>query len=520
MESGPAPFWLTNRGVLTAAYMALMFSYIVTGAIGVPAHQYVRGYLDATPYQGDWYMEAYLLTCALMLTLVGNLKQRFGNRTISIAGPLLFSCGMFGASLALNDGFFITMRILQGVGAACCAAVGGGYLNGGIGKTNALYGKGLFVLTFAFGATSGIAISAAITWYISWRVLFAGIGLLLLVALSLIVRYAPDDGSDPSVPIDWLTFLLICGGFGLFAISLKVGNQHEWFQSPTYVVMLTISLVCMVCFFIRFAGSPPLVNPKVFSDINFTISTINLTLILFAVFLVLAIVPSFMVTVTGNTIASYVIPFAGFSIASVISIGLFAPAVNPYYFARTLSSRKVISSVGVFAFGITALWMAHTSSLQNNANLTLQLICLGFFFGFILLELLMCFATVPKELTTSASAINFFGTAIAKVFAGGVSGAIHTVSTQGSWERFRGLVTPGNEVITPFNAPFRNQILGGIRAEDWSQASLELINQEIARQAEVVGYVNVATLTGVLLLGFGILPFLHREGKAKASSRP
>jgi len=59
MESGPAPFWLTNRGVLTAAYMALMFSYIVTGAIGVPAHQYVRGYLDATPYQGDWYMEAY-----------------------------------------------------------------------------------------------------------------------------------------------------------------------------------------------------------------------------------------------------------------------------------------------------------------------------------------------------------------------------------------------------------------------------------------------------------------------------
>ena len=132
----------------------------------------------------------------------------------------------------------------------------------------------------------------------------------------------------------------------------------------------------------------------------------------------------------------------------------------------------------------------------------------------------MCFATVPKELTTSASAINFFGTAIAKVFAGGVSGAIHTVSTQGSWERFRELVTPGNEVLAPFNAPFRNQILGGIRTEDWSQASLELINQEIARQAEVVGYVNVATLTGVLLLGFGILPFLHREGKAKASSRP
>jgi DHA2 family multidrug resistance protein len=155
--------------------------------------------------------------------------------------------------------------------------------------------------------------------------------------------------------------------------------------------------------------------------------------------------------------------------------------------------------------------MAQTSSYQSNSNLTLQLICLGLFFGFILLELLMCYATMPPELMTSASAINFFGTAIAKVIAGGVSGAIHSVSTQGSWDRFRGLIAATNTAILPYQELIQQQMLEGINAPTWSQGSLELINQAIAQQADVVAYINIATMTGILLLGFGVLPFLHRE---------
>ncbi len=489
-----------------------MGTYIVCGAIGVPAHQYVRGYIDGTPYQGDWFMEAYLLTCALMLTLVGNLKRRFGNRNLSIAGPSVFALGLIGCAAAQESNFFIAMRILQGLGAACCAAVGGGFLNGGLGKQHSLYGKGIFVLAFAFAATIGIALSAAVTWYLSWRVLFGALALLLITALVLIIRYLPADEGDPTVSIDWLTFGLICSGFGLFAMSLKVGNQHEWFQCQSYVVMLSISLVSMVLFAIRFAAAPPLINPKVFSDTNFTISTINLTLILFAVFLVFAIVPNFMVRVGGNTIGSYTLPFLYFSMASVVGIGLFAPVVNPFYLARTLNVRKIFSSIGVFGFGLTAIWMAQTSSHQNNANLSLQLICLGFFFGLILLELLMCYATMPPELMTSASAINFFGTAIAKVLAGGVSGAIHSASTQGSWDRFRGPVEASNTAILPYRELLQQQMLEGINTPTWSQASLELINQAIAQQADVVAYINIATMTGFLLLGLGVLPFVHREG--------
>ena len=155
-----------------------------------------------------------------MLTLVGNLRQRYGGRNLAIIGPAIFSLSLIGAALTEDSRLFIILRIVQGLSAAVCAAVGGGWLNGGIGPKHSKLGKGLFVLVFAFGATAGIAISAYTTWYLSWRVVYGFSGILLGVAWLLILRYLPHATSDPSVKIDWLTFGLICSGFGLFSFSL------------------------------------------------------------------------------------------------------------------------------------------------------------------------------------------------------------------------------------------------------------------------------------------------------------
>ena len=492
----------------------VLFCFTVTGAIGVPVHEYARGYLGGTQYQSIWYMDAYLIPCALMLTFVGNLRQRFGMRRLSVLGPALFSFGLLGASMAMSSGVFISLRIVQGIGAAVCAAVGGGYLNGGIGSRHSQLGKGLFIMVFAFGATSGVALAGYITWYLSWRVVYAGLGLLLASALILIIRYLPDSPGDPDVTLDWLTFALICSGFGLFSFSLTWGNQHEWFEDAFYCIQLSISMVCITLFLMRLAGSPPLLNPKVFKDINFCISCANLTLILFAVFLVFAIVPTFMVIVVGNTVETYAGPFAFFSLATVASAFLCAPGVNPWCIGRSMQTRKLMSSAGVAGFGITALWMANTTAFQNNINLSLQLIGFGVSFGLILNELLMCFATMPAELTVTASSVSFFGTNIAKSVSGGVSGAISTASSQGSWDRFRGPIEANNNAIASFHNILQENMINGIHSSNWSQASMDLINQAIAKQAEVVSFTNTATLTGFLLLAFSVLPLLHREGHA------
>ena len=81
MVSYSASFWLTNRGVLTAAFMVLMVCFIITGVVGVPAHDYARGYLGGTPYHRVWYMDAFLIPLALMLTFVGQSLQVLRQKT-------------------------------------------------------------------------------------------------------------------------------------------------------------------------------------------------------------------------------------------------------------------------------------------------------------------------------------------------------------------------------------------------------------------------------------------------------
>ena len=512
-------FFLTNRGVLTAAFMALLFCYALAGAIGVPAHNYARGYLGGTPYHSDWYMSSFLIPMSLTLIFVGNLTKRFGRKKLAIYGPIVFIIGLTISSISLNSFTLIIGRIIQGIGGAICGGLAGGYLNGGIGEQHSDIGKGLFVVTFTFAATAGVAYGGIISWYLSWRIIYASLALIMLTAWILIIRYLPDDKGNNEEKLDWLTFILCCAGFGTFSVSLIYGNQHEWFQSSTYIILLAFSIVGLILFFIRFSSSPPLLNPKVFSDINFVISSINISLILFSVYLIFAIVPGFMMQVTQNTIATYSGPFFLFSAAATLTIYLFAPGINPYYLARTVKTRRVISSIGVSGFGLTSLWMAQTSSAQSDQNITLQLITLGICFGFFFHEFLMAFATVPAELATTASSITLFGGNLAKVMGVALSGGIDTVSTQGSWERFRSNIDPTSISLENYKLPLYNQLIEGIETHNWSQPSLDIINHALAQQASVVSYVNQATLTGFLLILFGILPFLHRDERQKDQSK-
>jgi DHA2 family multidrug resistance protein len=48
---------------------------------------------------------------------------------------------------------------------------------------------------------------------------------------------------------------------------------------------------------------------------------------------------------------------------------------------------------------------------------------------------------------------------------------------------------------------------------------LELINQAIAKQAEVVSFINIATMVGMVLLVLCSLPLLHRSPAAAGAPK-
>ena len=517
-ESGDfSGFWGTNRAVLTMAILLSTTIFLLTDTIGVPNHLYAKGYLGGTPYESIWSDALFLIPAALIMPLVGNLQQKVGPKAITIVGFGLFGISLIAASLSTEQHVFNFFRILQGLGGGVSLPIAGGHMGGRIGKAYIPLGKSLLVFFFGIGATGGIAISAFITWNIGWRCIYGLFGISILAFLGVIIKLMPSTPGDGTIKIDWLTYCLLAGGFGLFSISLIYGNQKEWFQSSTYIVILWTSLICIGLFFWRLSKGPPLINPRIFNDINYCVSLINLSVILFFVFMIFGTVPGFMMQVMGNTIGSYSIPFAFFSLGTVIGVFLTTPIVNPYYIGRNLLQKKIISSTGILIFATAALWISGTNALQDNQTLTKQLFALGFGFGFIIMELQLCFKTMPAELMTGASAVSFFCTNITKAISGGTSQALITTSSQGSWDRFRSQIFESNTALEIFQRPFLN-INSGITTDAWSQASLEIIKESISKQVDVVSIINLSTTAGLILIPLSLLPFLHKETSAKSQA--
>ena len=517
----PRSFWQTNRGVIALCFFVLELLFFATDSIGVPAHAYVSGDVGGTPYISIWFMVSFLVPAALVMPLVGGMKARYGVKTLATMAPGLFGLACVISAMATDPQLFMTMRVVQGLGGGFIPAIAGGYLGGELGEDYNPMGKGLVALAGISGSAIGIPASALITWNLSWRFMYVVIGLIALVAMFIIASLMPRTPGNPAFEIDWLGYGFMAGGFGLLALSLFVGNQREWFADPIYVLMLWTSIVLLGLFGWRIATKPKLIDTRIFKDVNYCIGLVNLSSVMFFLFMVFALVPRFLIVATNNTIENYAITFLPFVAAAITSGVLITPRISPYLIAAKQNQKKWLCSSGILAFALTALWMANTNSQQNNDNIGLQLLCVGICFAVITgMEIQMALTTMAAELMVSASSVLFFCTNMSKAISGGVSSALLTATTQGSWTRFREHIHPSNPAMEPFLRPFQGHS-SGITGLSWSQGSLELINQQIARQAEVVAFINIATVAGLVLLLLCALPLMHRPpGKAAGEGKP
>jgi DHA2 family multidrug resistance protein len=515
----PSSFWLTNRGVLALCFVVLELVFFSSDSVSVPAHAYVSGDVGGTPYLSVWFGYAFLIPAALIMPVLGSLKERVGAKAIATLGPGLFGVASVIGAMATDPQLFITMRVLQGLGAGVIPAAAGGYLGGQLGEKYTPMGKGLLALALVIGSSAGIPLSAFITWYASWRLLYLLLGIVALAAVAVIAKLMPASPGNPEAEIDWLGYGLMVGGFGLLSVSLVVGNQREWFQSGTYIVLLWLSILLIGLFGWRVVRVPKLINLRIFQDINFCISTLILSSVMFFLFMVFAIVPRFLTVVLNNTIENYAWTFVPFLGCVMVTGLMVTPGVSPRLLAATIPAKKRLSATAILLFALTAHWMANTCAQQDNTNVTIQLMAMGICFALInCMEIQMSFSTMPADLMTSASSVLFFCTNLAKALSGGVNSAILTVSSQGSWERFREQIDGSNPVLEGFQRPLSGHALG-IGGERWTQGSLELINQAIAKQAEVVSFINIATMVGMVLLVLCSLPLLHRSPAAAGAPK-
>jgi MFS transporter, DHA2 family, methylenomycin A resistance protein len=199
----------------------------------------------------QWVVNSYTMVFASLLLTCGAIGDRFGSRRFYQIGLLLFTGMSLLCALSPSVNFLITMRVLQGLGAAIMLPASLALLSHAFPhpeeRTKAVsYWASIVSLGFAAGPVLG----GILTNWFGWRSVFwlnVPIGITALVLVRMFVDEARERNAKH---IDWLGQALIClalfcltyalietGGLGWTARAVLMADATAVFLAGAFVVI-------------------------------------------------------------------------------------------------------------------------------------------------------------------------------------------------------------------------------------------------------------------------------------------
>jgi MFS family permease len=196
----------------------------------------------------------YTLVMASLMITGGKIGQIFGRKRVFALGCVVYGCGSLITAIAPSLGVLIVgWSLLEGVGAALILPAIVALVASNFARPERPRAYGLVASAGAIAVAVGPLVGGLATTYASWRWVFAGEVLVVLLIL-LLTRRMDDVQPEARVPLDLVGTLLSALGLGLVVFGvLRCGvwglvqpkpGAPEWLGlSPAIWLMLGGGLV-------------------------------------------------------------------------------------------------------------------------------------------------------------------------------------------------------------------------------------------------------------------------------------
>ena len=162
----------------------------------------------------------YTLVMASLMITGGKVGEILGRKRAFSIGCVVYACGSFTTSLAPNlTVLIIGWSFLEGLGAVLIMPAIVALVASNFGKPERPRAYGLVAAAGAIAAALGPVIGGAFTTYASWRWVFAGEVLIVLVIL-LLARRMNDTPAEEGVRLDLVGTALSALGLGLIVLGI------------------------------------------------------------------------------------------------------------------------------------------------------------------------------------------------------------------------------------------------------------------------------------------------------------
>src|SRR6185312_17427250 len=220
----------------------------------------------------QWVVNSYTMVFASLLLTCGAIGDRFGPRKFYQIGLLLFTGMSLLCALSPGVNFLITMRVLQGLGAAIMLPASLSLLSHAFphpeDRTQAVsYWASIVSLGFAAGPVLG----GFLTNFFGWRSVFwlnVPIGIVAFVLVRLFVEEAKEKNPKH---IDWLGQALICLALFCLTYALIEAGGLGWVDKEVLIAYGVAVFLAAAFMVVEKRSESPVLPGFLFANTTFSV---------------------------------------------------------------------------------------------------------------------------------------------------------------------------------------------------------------------------------------------------------
>jgi EmrB/QacA subfamily drug resistance transporter len=338
--------WWTLFAMCFALFMIMLDNTVVNVAL-----PNIQADLNADPASLEWTLNAYVLTFAALILLGGKLGDRFGRKRIFLVGLAIFTLASAACALSTTDTQLIAARTVQGVGAAMLNPLSLSILVAAFPRRQLPQAIGIWAGISGLGLAIGPLLGGFLVEHVSWSAVF-WINVPIGVAAAAATLWAVVESRDPTTKrLDLLGTALITASLFSLVWALIETTSHSWTSAYT-LTFLCASAVLLVLFVLwELRQSDPMLPLGLFRNRVFSVASVVVALVGFAMFGVI-----FYITLYFQNVLGYSPLEAGVrSLPLTMMVLVVSPA------AGKLNSKigpRPLLSVGLSMMGIALLGLS------------------------------------------------------------------------------------------------------------------------------------------------------------------
>jgi EmrB/QacA subfamily drug resistance transporter len=377
--AAPRPWGETlSRGriilVIASVLLGMLLSALDQTVVGTAMPHIITDLHGLQHYA--WVGIGYMLASTASMPIWGKLSDAYGRKNFFIVGMVLFVLGSALCGQAHSMMELVAFRAFQGLGAGAMLPITQAIIGDIFPPAQRAKWSGYMMSVFAVATIIGPLLGGYITDNISWRWTFYVNLPVGIVALLFALWALPGHESHRRHVIDYSgAALLVAAAVPLLLGFSWAGSEYAW-GSWQIVGLFVFAGLMWVAFFLReLRAAEPIINPRLFQNRIFTVSSLASALQSAAMFGAIMFLPLFVQAVLGKSATSSGI------ILMPLMLGAIITSIGAGQILSRTGKYKVIVMVG-FVLTATGAWLLSRMGLDTTwSTLVRDMVIMGLGLG-------------------------------------------------------------------------------------------------------------------------------------------